>query len=182
MIETERLILRKWQESDLDDLYEYSKDERVGPSAGWKVHENIEESICILEDFMKKPEILAIELKENNKVIGSIGMHDVGSNASILIKEKSIGYVLHPDYWGRGIVPEAVDRILEYGFLESDVDIFWCGHFDYNHNSKRVIEKCGFKYRFGQEEIIEQLGDKKVYTLYYMISRFEYINKLIKDE
>ena len=48
-IETERLILRPWRLEDLEDLYQYAKNPEVGPNAGWKPHENLEESRKILE-------------------------------------------------------------------------------------------------------------------------------------
>lgn len=180
MLETERLIIRKWKDSDLEDLYEYSKDELVGPSAGWKVHENIEETKRVLDDFIKDENVFAIELKSEMKVIGGIGLHKISAKGSLFLREKNIGYVLNPRYWGCGIAPEAVDKILEYGFLNLDIDIFWCGHFDFNERSKRVIEKSGFRYKFSQEEVIKQLGDMKVLTHYYMISKYEYINMQLK--
>ena len=51
-IETERLILRPWRLEDLKDLYQYAKNPEVGPNAGWKPHENLEESRKILEGWL----------------------------------------------------------------------------------------------------------------------------------
>jgi RimJ/RimL family protein N-acetyltransferase len=41
ILTTERLILRPWEETDAEDLYEYAKDERIGPAAGWPVHTSV---------------------------------------------------------------------------------------------------------------------------------------------
>ena len=64
-IETDRLILRPWRESDLQDLYEYAKVDGVGQMAGWLPHESIEVSKQILGFFIRDKKTFALELKEN---------------------------------------------------------------------------------------------------------------------
>lgn len=147
-LETERLILRNWRESDLDDFFEYAKVEGVGEMAGWPHHETKEMSKNILDLFIKTGDVYAIEYKENHKVIGSVGIHEKdnfpeeykGKN------QREIGYVLSKDYWGRGIMPEAVKKVIEYAFDDMKLDLLWCGHFTINNRSRRVIEKCGFEF------------------------------------
>ena len=78
VIETERLILRPFEQSDLDDFYEYASVEGVGEMAGWKHHENKEKSQSILDLFITEDKTFAIVLKENNKVIGSLGVEELG--------------------------------------------------------------------------------------------------------
>ena len=63
-IETSRLILREFKQSDLNDFYAYAKSDKVGPMAGWKPHENIEESQKILNMFIEENEVWAIEDKD----------------------------------------------------------------------------------------------------------------------
>jgi ribosomal-protein-alanine N-acetyltransferase len=146
-LETERLVLRHWQETDLNDLYEYAKVEGVGEMAGWRHHENKETSKNILDGFIRNGDVYAIVLKANNKVIGSLGIHndtlDPEYKAEI---QREIGYVLSKDYWGNGYVPEAVKAAVKYAFEELYVDVLWCGHFLINAQSQRVNEKCGFRY------------------------------------
>ena len=55
-----------------------------------------------------------------------------------------------------------------------NLDLIWCGHYDFNNNSKRVNEKCGFKYEFTRKENLERLDNIKVNVLYYSILREEY--------
>lgn len=74
-LETERLILREFRESDAEDLYEYARDPEVGPNAGWKPHESLGESRNVLNSFIESGEVWAIEDKATHKVIGSIGLH-----------------------------------------------------------------------------------------------------------
>lgn len=172
---TERLVLRKWKETDSKDLYEYAKTELVGPNAGWTPHENEEESKAIIEMFIKNGDSYAIVLKEENKVIGGIGIHNRRPDNTILdLNQREIGYVLNPKYWGRGIVPEAVNRLIKYGFEELNLDLIWCGHYDFNAKSKRVVEKCNFKYKFQKDEKLSLLNNKEVTTLYYNILKEDY--------
>ena len=73
-IETNRLILRVFDDFDLDDFYEYASVEGVGEMAGWKHHASIEVSKMILDLFIREKKTFAIVYKENNKVIGSLGI------------------------------------------------------------------------------------------------------------
>ena len=161
-IETSRLILRPWKESDLDDFYEYASVDGVGQMAGWAPHESIDKSRMILDMFILEKKTLALELKETGKVIGSLGIEandndHVGSG----FLGREIGYVLSKDYWGRGLMPEAVKAVINFCFSKLSYDYLLCGHFTWNHQSRRVIEKCGFQYlkdishttRFGTEEL-----------------------------
>ena len=71
-IETPRLILRPWRMADLEDLYEYARVDGVGQMAGWQPHGRIEESRAILEMFIRERKTLALESREDRKVIGSL--------------------------------------------------------------------------------------------------------------
>lgn len=147
-IETERLILRPWKESDLDDFYEYAKEEGVGEKAGWNHHASVEESRRILGFFINGKKTLALEWKENGKVIGSIGLEPRDEDAGLEpdLRGREIGYVLSKDYWGRGLMPEAVKAVINYCFRVLQFDYLTCGHFDHNDRSRRVVEKCGFRF------------------------------------
>ena len=173
-IETERLILRKWQLEDLDDFYEYARNPNVGPMAGWEPHSSKEVSLKILESFIEKEEVWAIVLKENKKVIGSLGIHPDNNRGKYYAK--TIGFVLSEDYWGKGYMVEAVKRIIKYVFEEMNVDILTAFHYPHNIRSKRVIEKCGFKY----EVTIEQgskIYDGQVFdSICHSIMKSDYFN------
>ena len=149
IIETDRLILRPWEETDLRDLYEYASVEGVGEMAGWKHHESIDVSHKIMKSFISEKNVLAIEYKENKKVIGSLGLHRSWANedaAYAHLKVKEIGYVLSKDYWGKGIMPEAVKALIKTCFEKFGLDALTVSHFIFNNQSRRVIEKCGFTF------------------------------------
>ncbi|MDO5516967.1 MAG: GNAT family N-acetyltransferase [Clostridium sp.] len=160
IIETDRLILRSWKETDLNDFYEYASVEGVGEMAGWKHHESIEVSKKILQSFIAEKNVFAIVYKENNKVIGSLGLHvsDVNDEASYKdIKVKEIGYVLSKAYWGMGLMPEAVKAVIKYCFDKCHLNALTIRHFSTNIQSKRVIEKCGFKFVKKKQNYVDQL-------------------------
>ncbi len=148
-IQTERLILRAFTQSDLADFYEYASVEGVGEMAGWQHHESIQKSQEILNRFIEEDKTFAICLKETGKVIGSLGVEKYGMEDKLSeffdYKGREIGYVLSKDYWGKGIMTEAVKAIIDYLFNELDLDFLTCGYYDFNLRSKRVQEKCGFK-------------------------------------
>ena len=148
-LETDRLILRPFQQTDLHDLNEYASVEGVGEMAGWKHHETIEITQQILNSFIQEDKTFAIVWKENNKVIGSLGVEKYGREEALreffAYKGREIGYVLSKDYWGKGIMPEAVGAVIDYLFNVLDLDFLTCGYYDFNSQSKRVQEKCGFK-------------------------------------
>ena len=148
-LETDRLVLRPFEMSDLNDFYEYASVEGVGEMAGWRHHESRQKSLEILELFISEDKTFAICLKENGKVIGSLGVERYGMEEALTEFDgytgREIGYVLGKDYWGRGIMPEAVKAVIGYLFEVCDLDFLTCGYYDFNSRSKRVQEKCGFK-------------------------------------
>lgn len=175
-LQTERLLLRPWKESDVKDLFDYAKDERVGPNAGWKPHKDEGESKEVIQMFLESTDRLyAIELPGEGKVIGSLGLHDRKPDEKLAhMHQMEVGYVLHPSYWGKGYVPEAVNRVLQHAFEDLKLDVVWCGHYDFNQNSKRVNEKVGFNYRFSKNITLDRLDGQEVECLYYSILKSDY--------
>lgn len=172
-LETQRLILRPWKESDLCDFFEYASVDGVGEMAGWKHHESVEVSREILQSFMADKNVFAIVYKENSKVIGSLGLHTSWANGDMNynhLKLKEIGYVLSKSYWGQGLMPEAVNGALRFCFDTVGLDAVTIGHFAYNNQSRRVIEKCGFEFVKQCEYHVKQL-QKDVIDMQYIMSR-----------
>lgn len=149
VINTERLLLRPFRQADLSDFYEYASVEGVGEMAGWKHHETMEESQQILDRFIAEDKTFAIVLKEHSKVIGSLGVEKYGKEEALTefanYQGRELGFVLGKDYWGKGIMAEAVGAVIDYLFNDLNLDFLTCGHYDFNTQSKRVQEKCGFK-------------------------------------
>lgn len=148
-LETKRLILRPFKKADLDDFYEYASVPGVGEMAGWPHHSSKAASAQILRLMIESKEVLAVCHKKNGKVIGSLGLHFSWVNEDEQFKHlsvKEVGYVLSKEFWGQGLIPEAVSAVIEYCFLTVGLDALSCSHFSANSQSLRVIEKCGFSF------------------------------------
>ena len=169
-IETERLILRPWQQEDLEDLYAYASVENVGEMAGWIHHKSKEESQTILDSFVGHKKTFALELKETGRVIGSLGLEEYSTDdfEEPELQGREIGYVLSKEYWGKGLMTEAVGAVIDYCFRVLGYDFLLCAHFNRNDRSRRVIEKSGFRY---VKDILyttryETVEQSKFYALY----------------
>lgn len=159
-LETERLILREWILSDAESLYEYAKDPEIGPIAGWPPHTSVENSREIITNVLSANETYAVCLKEDNRAIGSIGlMVGSASNLDLPDSEGEIGYWIGVPFWGRGLIPEAMNELLRHGFEDLQLEKIWCGYFDGNIKSKRAQEKCGFTYHHTNKDIYWKLTD-----------------------
>lgn len=147
VLNTSRLSLRLWRQEDLEDFFEYASMDGVGQMAGWNPHTSIEESEAILKRFIDGKHTFAIE--KDGKVIGSLGVMEYSEEnypELSAFQGCEIGYALSKNYWGQGIMPEAVQAVIEFLFGVVELDFIIVGHFDWNKQSARVIEKCGFKY------------------------------------
>ena len=113
MLATQRLILRRWEDSDAESLYEYARDPDVGPIAGWPAHQSIEESRAVIRNVFNGKEAYAICLKTDNRAIGAIELKLNGhTDLTDRDDECELGYWLGKPFWGHGIMPEAVKELL----------------------------------------------------------------------
>ncbi len=146
-METERLILRKWKETDAEDLFEYARAPDVGPIAGWPPHRSVEESLDVIRNVFDGAECYAVCEKENGKAIGAIELKLNGhTDMTERDDECELGYWLGKPFWGRGYMPEAAKEIIRHGFEDLGMNTIWCGYYDGNRKSARVQEKLGFVY------------------------------------
>lgn len=144
-METERILLRPWQESDAEALFKYASAPDVGPRAGWPAHKSVEESREIIRTYFHNDTTWAIVLKETGEAIGCIGYytHET-SNIPIGENDCEVGYWIGKPYWNRGICTEALKLMLDYCIHEKHFENIWADHFTGNPASGRVMEKCGF--------------------------------------
>ena len=156
ILETDRLILRTWELKDLDDFFEYASVEGVGEKAGWEHHKSKDKSLEILKMFIEEKKVFAIVLKENQKVIGSIGIEELSEELDKDLDNlvgRELGYVLNKDYWNKGIMKEAISKVVDYCFNTLKLNFLMASYFNYNIASKRVLENLNFK--FYKDIIIE---------------------------
>ena len=126
-LETSRLILRPWCDSDAQALYRWARDPEVGPSAGWAPHTSVENSREIIRTVLSEEGTFAVLLKGGDGgPIGSVGVFPTA--IPVGKGEPEIGYWIAHPYWGQGLVPEAVEELLRWQFQEMGVQRVWCAH------------------------------------------------------
>ena len=171
---TQRLILRRWNQKDAEDLYRYACDPDVGPIAGWPPHKNPDESRAVIRDVLNGREAYAICLKEDRKAIGAIELKLNGhTDLTDRDDECEMGYWLGKPFWGRGIVPEAVAEMLRRAFEDIGMQKVWVGYYEGNSKSKRVQEKCRFRFQRKSEGVDVPLMQDK---------RTGYVSSLTRDQ
>lgn len=153
-LETERLILRPWEDSDAESLFRYASDPDVGPAAGWPAHQSVEESREIIRTVLRGETSFAICEKDDREVIGAIALK-TGDSTDMTDRadECELGFWLGKPFWGRGYMPEAAAEILRYGFENLGMTTIWAGYYKGNEKSKRTQEKMGFSYHHTCNEV-----------------------------
>lgn len=151
MLNTQRLVLRPWRASDASSLYRYASDSRVGPIAGWPVHESEAQSLEIIQTLFSRPEVYAVTCKQDDVAIGLVGLL-IGQDSHFEIagNEAEIAYWIGVPFWGLGLIPEAVRELMRHAFVDLDLGALWCGYFAGNEQSFRAQAKCGFKHHHSE--------------------------------
>lgn len=173
-LETKRLTLRPWRESDAESLYRYACDLEVGPAAGWPAHTSVEESREVIRTVLSVPESYALCLKEDSVAIGSIGLR-LGGQTSLTDRadECELGFWVGKPFWGAGLMPEAASELCRHAFEDLGMTRIWCAYYDGNVRSKRVQEKLGFRFHRTIEGIdVPQLHE----------TRTSHVSALTKEE
>ena len=145
VMQTGRLVLRPWLESDAEDLFRWASDPELGPRAGWPPHQNVQESRDVIRRFFSNDYTWAILLKETAEVIGCIGYLPASvSNLPIEENHVEVGYWIARPYWNRGFCTEALQKVIGHCFHTKGFTVLWGDYFTDNPASGRVMVKCGF--------------------------------------
>ena len=145
MMETNRIFLRPWRESDAGALFKYASDPEVGSRAGWPPHKSVEDSLEVIRTVFNNETTWAIELKASGEAIGAMGYLPCdGNNLPSLEGEPLVGYWVGKPYWNQGICTEALGLMIDHIRLTTDIKSLISSHFIDNPASGRVMEKCGF--------------------------------------
>ena len=141
MIETNRLILRRFKKEDADDLYDYLKEESVCRYEPYDPF-TYEEAVTSAASRALNPSFFAVYLKDEKKVIGNLY---VGEEGPDYIKTKNIGYVFHPKYQHQGYATEAAYALIYDLFMNHAVHriVAYCNQ--ENKASYQLLERLGFR-------------------------------------
>lgn len=170
-LETPRLILRKFTLSDAEDMYQnWASDPLVTRYLAWKTHANIEITNSILQEWVENYQKdnfynWAIVLKEGNKLIGSIGIVRIDDQAESV----EVGYCISKNYWKKGLVSEALGKVIDYFFQEIHANRIEATHHIDNPASGKVMRKNGLIPEGIRREVYKNLdgsfSDMIIYSL-----------------
>lgn len=143
---TKRLVLRKFLLSDASEMFSnWANDPEVSKFLSWEPHGKIEVTQSVINDWVNAYENLNCynwAIIFNNKLIGSISL----LNPNDELCEAEAGYCMSKNYWGLGIMPEALSAVLKYSFNEVGFKRIYAKHDIGNPNSGKVMKKCGMQY------------------------------------
>ena len=146
-LETPRLTLRRMLKTDAADMYDYASRPEVSRYLLWNPHESEAYSrryLVYLQTRYRAGDFYdwAVVWRKTGKMIGTCGF----TNLRLETNSGEIGYVLHPDFWGMGVAPEAVRRILRFGFMDLRLHRLEARYMIGNDRSRRVMEKVGMQF------------------------------------
>ena len=139
--------IRRWELSDARDLAEALSNKKIqdnlrdGLPYPYTEQDGKEFISAML--FANENDTFAFAITVNGKVIGSIGAF---RQTNIHNKTAELGYYIAEEYWGKGIMTEAVKQLCDYVFSRTDIIRIYAEPFAYNISSCRVLEKAGFQY------------------------------------
>lgn len=146
-IETERLILTKYELDDYNEAYNnWCKEDVVAKYVTWEAHKSPE----VTKEFIKSevdsygPDTYKWKavLKDTNEAIGGITVVKLNKNDL----KAEIGYCYGSKYWGVGYATEALKAVIDYLFNEVGLELIVIDHMSQNPASGRVMQKAGLKY------------------------------------
>lgn len=157
-VETKRLYLRGLEEEDVCDLYEYCSMSKTMQFLSGPTFESIDFTLQLLRAFYlpykrrNEPQVWCLVDQEKEKVIGHMYFHDVS------IDQAQIAYILHPLYWGKGYMREALLELLKVGFHQLELRRVIAYVSVDNIRSQKLLESFGFR-KEGILKEAEKLSD-----------------------
>lgn len=171
-LETQRLILRKIVVSDYQDMYDYSRRPETSRYLLWTPHVSsrfTKKYISFLQGQYRNENYydFAIVEKASNKMIGTCGFtsFDFDNNSA------ELGYVLHPDFWGKGLAKEAILRVMGFGFAELRLHRLTAKIMTENTASKRVAQKCGMRHEATHIDGMRIKGNYETIDVYAILAK-----------
>lgn len=171
--ETERLVIREWEDKDYIDLYEYARDPNVSRYLSFKPYTHLQEAKDRIKKMREKYKLnthvrpYAIMLKSENKVIGSIDVDEYYAKADGIIE---IGYIQNAKYWGNGYITEALIGMFKYIKRNNIAKRIECKHDTENVKSGKVMERAGMTFegvlrKAGKTNNTHSRGDISLYSI-----------------
>lgn len=175
-LETERLVIRPYEEKDLADLHKLLSDKKnmyflddITTNTLEETHENLKEATKLNQSG--KARRLAVTLKEDNRFVGGIG-YDTTAETPVG-KVVHLGYFILPEFQGQGYTTEAARKVLNFAFMQDNCVRVTTGCYSDNIPTQKVMQKVGF--RKEAEKIKSKWHDGQMKDrLEFAINRDEY--------
>jgi ribosomal-protein-alanine N-acetyltransferase len=169
VLSTERLTLRQFTNEDVNELFVLRSDKRTMqyiPRPLAKTKEEVIQLIQKVNEMISKNEGInwAVTLKNDSKVIGMIGYFRMAKEHY----RAEVGYMLHPDYHGKGIMREALERVLDYGFNILKFHSIEAITSPENFSSAKLLQRTGFS-KIGHFKEHEYFDGKFIDSVYYTL-------------
>jgi ribosomal-protein-alanine N-acetyltransferase len=150
VLETPRLVLRRFTEADVDDIWPVVSNPDFPKMMSWAAHSDRSETLGFVQAAKKSLAqntgvVWAIEHEQ--RVIGSVGLDSmVFELRAVRIDRAELGFWLAPEHWNKGLITEAADAAVRCAFQTIGLHKVTVGCISENVASLRVIEKLGFRY------------------------------------
>ena len=169
IIKTERLTLRRFTSDDAQRMFDtWANDERVTRFLTWGPHGNVEVTKFIINDWCnsyKNQDFYNWAIEFEGKLIGSIACVDKNESSN----HCEIGYCIGHDFWGKGIMSEAVNAVTDYLINKIGYNRIEICHATKNPASGKVAQKCGYKYEGTKREYFKSLNGEYLDIAFYSI-------------
>ena len=177
-LKTERLVLRKMERADLEDVFAYASDPKVSEFLLWSVHPNkgyTKAYLALLQKRYAQSEFYDWGIEFDGHIVGTVGFTSFSIEHGI----GEVGYVLSSSVWGKGIASEALARIMEYGFCELGLNRIEARFMVENAKSETVLKRAGFTHEGVIRDGVYAKGKYRDVAL-YSILRSEFFKSSVK--
>ncbi|WP_261807373.1 GNAT family N-acetyltransferase [Lapidilactobacillus luobeiensis] len=164
-----RIYLRPFQNTDGPLVNKLGTTPLYHQTAGFAIVRNAGECQQVLTIFQQRPDSFVIVRRADEQPVGLVELNLRGVDpASGLDRTRELGFVLLQEYWGQGLMTEALQVLLDWAFPHLNLTEVWAGHYENNERSARLLQKIGFEFRYDVAlpfKFIEQTNEK-----YYLLT------------
>ena len=147
VLETPRLVLRRFEEKDAEAMFAWAGDSQVTRFLRYATHKSVDDSRAVLRQWQecyRRPDFYewAVTEKECSRTVGAIALNVLNEHD----RSGDVGYCLLRECWGRGYMSEALSAVLEFGFHTVGFNRIEGTHSELNPASGAVMRRCGMQY------------------------------------
>lgn len=161
-LKTLRCVLRGMELADVCDIYAYMSQEVVQTYLELPIIHDIDDLIVYMQDVylnyvqQKQPQCWCIEDKQTMMVIGQVCFYNYSENSAYL------ECILHPSYWGQGIMKEVLLKVIQVGFSYFNFDTVYAKCRIDNQRMRKLLNTCGFHEHYS---FCKQTSSNRIYYI-----------------